>query len=202
MKANLPLPPKMFLGAIEALLNSLIQHHPDTILLLKELNQKVIKITLNNFRHSFYVLFMHDKLVIIENCNQLPALTISGSGSEFLKMAVNSDSLSPKLQFQGDMQVLQQLSKLAKNFDLDWEEMLATKIGDLAARQVGIVAAMAGNWFKRSGTTLQLAARDYLQEEARLSPTKIEVSNFQTAVATLQMDVERLAARLDSLAQR
>jgi len=44
--------------------------------------------------------------------------------------------------------------------------------------------------------------REYLQEEARLLPTRYEAKEFLDAVDALRDDVERLAARVERLRSR
>jgi ubiquinone biosynthesis protein UbiJ len=42
---------------------------------------------------------------------------------------------------------------------------------------------------------------EYLQEESRITPTKIEVERFLNAVDALDADIERLEARTSRLMQ-
>jgi ubiquinone biosynthesis protein UbiJ len=72
-------------------------------------------------------------------------------------------------------------------------------VGDPAAHQVGAGVRAAGRWGQKVGDTLLQNLREYLQEEARIVPTRYEVDAFLGEVDTLRDDVERLEARIARL---
>jgi ubiquinone biosynthesis protein UbiJ len=72
-----------------------------------------------------------------------------------------------------------------------------------------VIAHKAGNlvrglasWARESGESVRRGARDYLQEEGRMLPTRLEVEYFARAVETLRMDADRLQARLKQLRRK
>ena len=54
-------------------------------------------------------------------------------------------------------------------------------------------------WFDRARQSLALDLGEYLQEELRVLPSRIEIENFMTGVSRLVMDTDRLAARIRRL---
>ena len=86
--------------------------------------------------------------------------------------------------------------------DIDWEEHLSRLVGDVVAHEVGGAARAARAFGRRAGRTAEQNLREYLQEEARLLPTRYELKELLDAVDVLRDDVERLAARVERLRRR
>ena len=91
------------------------------------------------------------------------------------------------------------LQDLLAGTDWDWEEQLSQLTGDVIARQVGNLARRSGQFISDSRHTLEQDVSEYLQEEARLLPTRSEVDDFLHDVDELRSDVDRLNARIERL---
>lgn len=197
-------PTRIILGALEAAANQLLAQDPDIGPALHALNGRCAKITLLGVGVEFYMVNTDSQWVFLESYQREPDVIIEGSPFAFAQMALARDthSLPDNLRLSGDIKTAQQFQSLLSKFDVDWEELLATQVGDVAARQMGLWAQSAKRWFGRTRTTAELALRDYVQEESKLSPTQIEVDNFSRDVSNLRMDVERLEARIQRLKQK
>ncbi|HEY5807796.1 MAG TPA: hypothetical protein VIT67_07495, partial [Povalibacter sp.] len=93
-------------------------------------------------------------------------------------------------------------SELLKHARPDLEEELSRVIGDVAAHQVGNVARSVLAFGRRATDTFSQNIAEYLQEEGRDLPTRVEADEFIAGVDTLRDDVERVAARLSLLESR
>ena len=71
----------------------------------------------------------------------------------------------------------------------------------MIAHQVGSLARKATQFINNSSRTLQQDISEYLQEEARLLPARIEVGYFLAEVDQLRADVDRLSERVERLSQ-
>lgn len=109
---------------------------------------------------------------------------------------------SQRVRVEGDSALAQRFGAILAGVDIDWEEHLSRLVGDVAAHEVGRAARAAQEFGARTGRTTERNLREYLQEEARLLPTRYEVKEFLDAVDAVRDDVERLAARVDRLRQR
>ncbi|MCB1903235.1 MAG: sterol-binding protein, partial [Gammaproteobacteria bacterium] len=89
--------------------------------------------------------------------------------------------------------------KILAAMDIDWEEQLSHFTGDLLAHKTGNLLRTVRNWGTSSSTSLKLDLKEYLQEELRLLPGRLEVETFLGNVDVLRDDVERLQARLIQL---
>jgi ubiquinone biosynthesis protein UbiJ len=83
--------------------------------------------------------------------------------------------------------------------DIDREEQLSRLTGDVIAHQLGNTARRTASALRHGRRTLEQDLGEYLQEELRLLPTRIETENFSTDVSRLVMDTDRLAARIRRL---
>ena len=77
--------------------------------------------------------------------------------------------------------------------------MLSKLTGDFIAHQLGNAAQQAGKILQHGRITLEQDIGEYLQEELRVLPSRIETLNFSTDVSRISMDTERLQARIRRL---
>jgi ubiquinone biosynthesis protein UbiJ len=132
--------------------------------------------------------------------------TISGRLMALLNLATEKDKLSTSIQervsFQGDVALAQKMQTLLAGLDIDWEEALAQRSGDVIAFQVHQRARRFGRWLQQSADSILQTSSEYLREEGRLSPTQVEFDRFQSGITALKHDVARAEARLQRLLDR
>ena len=129
--------------------------------------------------------------------------TISGRLMALANLAAESDKLSTSIRervsFNGNVALAQKAQALFSGLDIDWEEALAQKSGDVLAFQIHQRARKLGQWLQASAESVLQTSSEYLREEARLSPTQVEFDQFQSRLTTLKNDVARSEARLQRL---
>jgi ubiquinone biosynthesis protein UbiJ len=104
-----------------------------------------------------------------------------------------------RVRVEGDTALAQHFGTILADLDIDWEEQLSKLTGNIVAHEVGRVARTAAGYADRMRATLEQNLREYLQEEARVLPTRFEIREFLDAVDVLRDDVERLGARIERL---
>ena len=129
--------------------------------------------------------------------------TISGRLMALVNLAAETDKLSTSIRervsFNGNVALAQKAQALLAGLDIDWEEALAQKSGDVLAFQIHQRARKFGQWLQASAESVLQTSSEYLREEARLSPTQVEFDQFQSRLTTLKNDVARSEARLHRL---
>jgi ubiquinone biosynthesis protein UbiJ len=129
--------------------------------------------------------------------------TISGRLMALLNLAAEDDKLSTSIQervsFHGNVALAQKMQGLLAGLDIDWEEALAQRSGDVLAFQVHQRARRFGEWLRQSADSVLQSSSEYLREEARLSPTQVEFDRFRSRLTELKHDVARAEARLQRL---
>jgi len=139
--------------------------------------------------------------------------TVSGAGSDFVALLGAADKASAlvngNLRISGDSAPLLALEKALGKLDLDWEQRLALVLGDAAAHQLGRAARGSARWGRRAHDTLLRHVEEFIHEEARLAPPRLEVEDFLADLRAtaqrgerLEAGIRRLGRRIDALAAR
>ena len=109
---------------------------------------------------------------------------------------------SAGIRIEGDAEVAQRFQGLLRLAQPDFEEELARVIGDVAAHQVANLARGFLDWGRKAAGSFSQNVAEYLQEEGRDVPSRVELEEFLEAVDHLRNDVDRLEARLGRLESR
>lgn len=132
--------------------------------------------------------------------------SIRGQASDFAELAAASDPASAlingKLVLQGDSAPLIALQRTLAQLDVDWEAPLVDALGDVAGHQVAQLLRGAFSWGQQASSNLARQLAEFIHEEARLSPPRLELEDFYRDVQELDMRVERLASRTARLRKR
>ncbi len=128
--------------------------------------------------------------------------SVSGTASDFFVLILSEDPgtelINSPLEISGESNRLLEISQILKNLDLDWEASLTEYLGDILSHRIGSSVRRVHQWNKLIKDSLLRQIREYIHEEARLSPSKLELEDFYTDTQKL-----RLAAdRLDSLTKK
>jgi ubiquinone biosynthesis protein UbiJ len=106
---------------------------------------------------------------------------------------------SGAVSIDGDVETGQAFKAILDEMDIDWEEQLSRLTGDVIAHQLTNMTRRAGKALGHSRRTLEQDIGEYLQEELRVLPARIETGNFSAAVTRISIDADRLAARIKRL---
>jgi ubiquinone biosynthesis accessory factor UbiJ len=122
----------------------------------------------------------------------LALLSLAGPGAE--------DRLrGSAIRIAGDAEVAQRFRDLLQQAQPDFEEELARVVGDVAAHRLAGLARGIFDWGRKAAGSLSTSVAEYLQEESRDLPTRIEIDEFLEAVDRLRESADRLEARLARL---
>ena len=126
--------------------------------------------------------------------SNIVSLARMGLGAEYQSMLS-----SGALKIEGDVEFANQLRSIFMQVDIDWEEIASKYVGDSVAYQVGLFVNRFKNYKKRSVDNFRLDTSEYLQEESRILPTKVELDRFMSDVDHFDAHVQRLEARIQRL---
>lgn len=122
------------------------------------------------------------------------SLARMGLGADYQTM-INKGSL----KIDGDVELANQLFSIFKEVDIDWEEVTSKYVGDTVAYQLGVITKRFRNYGKRSADNFRMDVSEYLQEESRILPTKVEINRFMSDVDDFDAHVQRIEARIQRL---
>ena len=115
------------------------------------------------------------------------------------RLAANEEAAFREIDMQGDMELAQEISFLARNLTWDVEEDLARVIGDIAAHRVVSRARGVRDWSREAALRVAQGAAEYWTEESALIASRVKVESFVREVAELRDAVERLEKRIEKL---
>ena len=189
--------------SIESALNAYLRMDPEAVTGMERLAGRVIGFEVTGLNFILFCMPATDRVQVLPEFDGEPDAVIKGSPISFTLMGILGDprkALSQgALKVTGDLQVGQAFYELLQAVEIDWEEMLAQRIGDIPAHQIGRLARSIGAWTNRTRDSLRMNLTEYLQEEVRVVPTRLELEAFMDDVDTLRSDVDRLAARVERL---
>jgi len=173
---------------------------------LQELAGRVVAIHINGISTTLYAAVSAEDLLLATQSAREPDVILAGSLADFAAFARARQGAQTvpagKLQIQGDLATAQTLQRLLDELDLDWEALLAARIGDLAAHQIGRRVRQGFAWWRESRSAWAEDIPAYLQHERAWLPTPGQIENFAREGITLSSDVDRLAARIARLQAR
>lgn len=190
-------------ASVEVALNRYLSLDPEALPRFASLEGKIIAIEIKGLNQSLFLFPSADGFLVLSDFDGEADAVISGSPIALAKLGLVDDPkdllFSGEVELSGDTPLANQFSRLLSQLDIDWEELLAQNIGDIAAHKIGNVVRSVNHWFKRSTNSVCLDTGEYLQEEAHLSPTNAELRKFIQQVDEVREDVDRLAAKINIL---
>ena len=188
------------------LLDGALELDPETRRALAGLSGKVVDFDIAGV--GVLRLRILDERVRVEPRNDADEadVTIRGAPFSLLRFAFADDRerllLGDEVSLHGDIVLATRLQQIAARVDVDVEEVLAHRIGDIAAHEVGRGVRGVGGWMRAAGAALLADVSEYVRHEAAMTPHGEEVERFSHAVDDLRDDVERLEARIGRLERR
>lgn len=131
---------------------------------------------------------------------------VTGSAADFAELATAQDPtatlINSPLELEGNSGPLIELQQILGRLDLDWEAPLVETLGDVAGHQLAEVLRAGFSWGRDAGASLTRQLDEFIHEEARLSPPRLELEDFYRDVRELGLRVERLQSRAARLRRR
>ncbi len=189
----------MMLSPLEALLNRTLADSTTATNLCRKLEGRVLALNVTGLALSIYCRSDGQKLALSTTHAGKPDASISGSPLALLGLvtkAPESQIRSGVVRIEGDAEAAQSFQNLLKVARPDLEEELSHLVGDVAAYQIGSMARGALSFGQKAARTFGQNLTEYLQEESRDLPTRLEVNEFTAGVDRIRDDVERVEARL------
>lgn len=131
--------------------------------------------------------------------------TLSGSPMSLLSLVgpgAEDRLRGSSIHIAGDAEVAQRFRDLLRHAQPDFEDELSRVVGDVAAHQVANIARSLFDWGRKAADSFSTNVAEYLQEEGRDVPARVEVEEFLEAVDQLREATDRFEARLSRVESR
>lgn len=189
-------------GAIETVLNRLIQDNPSHQQQVLRLKGKVIAVHVQELERQLIFVFSHQVDVLSRYEGEADCyLSLKLSVLPELKDQSNITRLikQDKLVLEGDIQLAQKFSQLIADIKPDPEEWLSRVTGDVVAHTVVQGAHQPLQWLKTGCQQQQKKIATILTEEWKIAPNPLEVAYFCDQVDELAGQLGMLEQRIDRL---
>lgn len=130
-----------------------------------------------------------------------PGLVISGPPMAFYAMASGDTGAiqDGRLKIRGDTALAHQFQRAIDQLNPDWEAAMARHLGDVPAHFLAKRLRNGVKWSRNARHSMASNLEEYLHEETRALPGRRELEATFQDIDALNLQVERLAARLDHL---
>jgi len=194
--------PPGFLHALEQALNRLLRLDADAMQRMARLDGRCIGIDLQGVGLRFYLRPGREQVHITAQSEQVDTM-LHGTPLALARLGAGSDAgrtlFSGDVTITGDVETGQAFKAILDDIDIDWEEQLAQLTGDVFAHQAGNAVRRLGRALRHGSATLQQDLGEYLKEELRVVPARIEVENLAAEIQRTRTDTDRLEARVRRL---
>lgn len=194
--------PPLFILAIERALNAALADSARAPALLQSLAGHSAALEIRDTAIRLFLLPETGRLRVTDMLDEQPDVRICGPLSALARTALERDGLPRGLEIGGDAALAQQFQQLLHEAELDWEDLLARKIGLVPAHEIGRLARAIHRYGRHAADVLAVSTAEYLREEIHLLPPRREVDAFLRAVDVVRDDAARLETRLRLLAGR
>ena len=202
-KSGVPKTIIMNFEPIELLINQWLALDPDSTKKLESMNGMVVRLIVLGTGIQCCVLIEQARFALRSECETLPDVTIRGAPLALLRMLRTDDPVdaihSGDIEISGNIQLAGKLKSVFKEMDIDWEELFAKCAGDIPAHYIGSFVRRMVDWRGRVHESFAASTGEYLKEEVRYLPTRIEVNNFLDDIDEARENLDRLEARVNNI---
>jgi ubiquinone biosynthesis protein UbiJ len=187
---------------LETLLNQALRWETSSLEALNKLSGKIIRIEIQNIGLNLSLFPDNQGFIVLSDYQGEANVRISTNLFSLLQLLLQREasfSNNPDVTITGKISIAQDLFQFLKTLDIDWEEQAARWLGDIPAHKLGNLFRQCETYSNQGLKNLQLNISEYLQEESRQLPTRLEIENFLNGVDTLRDDLERLEQRVRRL---
>ena len=194
---------KQSIAAIESLLNQHIQKSSTAQDRLFALAGRSLAINIRNFDIKLQLDAEQTRLeVSMISDDSIVATTATISGTpltllSLLNVSTLADFRAAGVEFSGDIQTAEAFAELLRLARPDLEEELSHLVGDIVAHKMARSVRRVKGWGTRAIDALTMDTSEFLQEEIRQLPPRVEVESFSREVERLREDTDRTAQRVD-----
>lgn len=185
------------LAAIEHQVNGLLALDPVTINKLSRWFGRVVAMQCSSPQWLCFIHIEQHGVRLTGSHEGDADVTFTGSsaalGMLLVKRHVSFDRVHG-LSVTGDSELIDDLQIIHRQLDIDWERPLGQVLGEIPGHTIARGLRWLGDHVQRGQDMVMDNLAEYLQEELRLIPSRVEMEAFAN-------DVQQLAQRLEQLEQ-
>jgi len=193
----------MLLDLLELASNKTLEHDAQTLERLEKLQGKTMTLNIKSIAQSLSITPYKEGLEFSHETPVNVDVTLSATIGAMVKISrdgMDNAELEPgELEIAGDPIIGQRFAQVISGLNIDWESLLAEKIGDSPAKAVTFAAGQAKVFADESKDKLKEFLGNLIKDDMALVADKKDVEVHLDQVDTIRADVDRLNARLSKL---
>ena len=195
--------PTTVISGLESTINRYLRLDADAAARMAQLDGKCIALDLRGLDLKLFILPGEQEVRLKDRFEGEAVTVLRGTPLSMVHLGLGGNSektlFSGDVLIEGDVETGQAFKAILDEMDIDWEEQLSNLTGDFIAHRLGNAVRHVRSSLQHGRTTLEQDISEYLQEELRVLPSRIETENFSASVSQVGMGMERLEARVKRL---
>ncbi len=128
-------------------------------------------------------------------------VSVHGTAAQLLRLLADEGRplADREIRIEGDAELLLDLRRALTRLDVRWEDFLGPLVGDVLTGGMLGAASDARELARDAGGRIKRRMEDFLQYEAGVAPSPLEMDLFAARVDELRLRLDRLQARTDIL---
>lgn len=194
----------VMIKTLERIINHAISLDPDHVELLSPLQEKPLTLVLEDWRLALTFIPQPNAFKLSTNQADQARTAIKGNVGDLLPLVFAQSPqaalMESGLHIQGQVHILDKYQTFFKQLDIDWEGQLAKRVGPSFARAIFNPLRLAKQKAQKQLSAAKTDLPEWLQEEVRLVPTRVEIENLYQDIALLREQLDRLELKVSQLA--
>ncbi len=190
-------------GFLETGVNKLHQLDSSAKQKRKALDGTIIGVSLKEIDKPIYFVISHQQIDLLSKFEGQPDCFIRLNFLALLELQDNHQLTSliksGQLEVDGDIKVVQQFALLLTEMQIDWEEHLSSKVGDLLAHKIVYHIKQCKKQFKKQSQKAHKQLSEVITEELKLAPGPLEVAYFCDQVSDIEKQFNALEKRMQEI---
>jgi len=187
-------------GLLETGVNKLHQLDSSAKQKRKALDGTIIGVSLKEIDKPIYFAISHQQVDLLSKYEGQADCFIRLNFLALLELQDNHQLTSliksGQLEVDGDIKTVQQFALLLTEMQIDWEEHLSSKVGDLLAHKLVYHAKQCKKQFTKQSKKAQKQLTEVITEELKLAPGPLEVAYFCDQVSDLEKQLTALENKM------
>ena len=195
---------------VEDLLNRVLAKDSYLQSRLKTFSGKSLQISVHPPGTTVTVLFEQDRIRLLSSPAELLDIEITasirGNVSELLPLLIEKPDRrplsNPAITITGDINFIQDIYASLHNLDIDWEDYLASMLGNLITNELSQFGKDLQEWTQQVSSNMKRNVDEYLKEEEQIFPKKEQLRDFSEELERLKLKIDRVKAKFNVLYER
>lgn len=187
-------------AALEQGINKALKFDPATRQAISGLAGKSLLVEITEPEFTLNLHFCSDQ-VRVTSCNEDPSTRLRGPLYGLLQLAVSDNvNLSDSgVEAWGSTSLLADLQRISSQVDIDWEDAISPWLGDIASHALASQLRTSFGWIKSRGRNSKRLLQEFLTEELRATPHRLELERFNREVDQVRLAADRMQSRVARL---